>query len=77
MKAEAFYTGGGIWLAEKQLENGNYAVVSSNFLDCLTVYTKNVDYFPEDMVFSKSVHDLDSDLMEVYNELVAELKKNI
>ena len=39
---EVFYTGGGIWLAEKDLNNGTYAVISSDWQHCLNIF-KNAE----------------------------------
>lgn len=77
MKAEVFYTGGGIWLAEMDLQNGTYAVVDSDYHDCLSIYnlTDDEPYMPEDMIFSKSVDQLDSEQMKIYNQLIAALKE--
>lgn len=76
MKAEVFYTGGGIWLAEMDLQNGTYAVVDSDYHNCLSVYnyTDDEPYLPEDMIFSKGVDQLDSEQMKIYNQLIAALK---
>lgn len=76
-KAEAFYTGGGIWLAEKDLGNGTYAVVDSDYQECLSIYnyTDEQQYMPEDMVFSENVEKLDLEMMKIYNELLEVLKK--
>lgn len=77
MKAEAFYTGGGIWIAEMDLGNGTYAVVDSDYNECLSVYnlTDDEPYLPENMIFSKGVDQLDSDEMKIYNQLIAALKE--
>lgn len=77
MKAEVFYTGGGIWLAEMDLQNGTYAVVDSDYPECLSIYnlTDDEPYMPEDMIFSKGVDQLDSEQMKIYNRLIAALKK--
>lgn len=76
MKAEVFYTGGGIWLAEMDLQNGTYAVVDSDYPECLSIYnlTDDEPYMPEDMIFSKGVDQLDSEQMKIYNQLIAALK---
>ena len=76
MKAEVFYTGGGIWLAEKDLGNGTYAVVDSEYHDCLSIYKEAEErYMPEDMVFSEGVAKLDLEQMKIYRELVEALKE--
>ena len=76
MKAEAFYTGGGIWIAEKDLGNGTYAVVDSEYHDCLSIYTDAEEkYIPEDMVFSEGVANLDLEQMKIYRELIEALEE--
>ena len=77
MKPEIFYTGGGIWLAEMNLQNGTYAVVDSDYKECLSIYkyTDDDPYMPEDMIFSKGVDQLDSEQMKIYNQLLATLKE--
>ena len=76
MKAEVFYTGGGIWLAEMNLQNGTYAVVDSDYPECLSIYnyTDEESYLPEDMIFSRGVDQLDSEQIKIYNQLIAALK---
>lgn len=52
---EAFYTGGGIWIAQTYLDEYNmtYAVVSSEAPEYLTIYRENNEkYLPEDMILS-------------------------
>lgn len=77
MKAEVFYTSGGIWLAEMDLQNGTYAVVDSDYTECLSIYkyTGEEQYLPEDMILSKSVDQLDSEQMKIYSQLTAALKE--
>lgn len=76
MKAEVFYTGGGIWLAEKDLGNGTYGVVDSEYHDCLSIYKEAEErYMPEDMIFSEGVAKLDLEQMKIYRELVEALKE--
>lgn len=77
MKAEVFYTGGGIWIAEMDLGNGTYAVVDSDYNECLSVYnlTDDEPYLPEDMIFSKGVDQLNSEEKMIYNQLLASLKE--
>lgn len=80
-KPEVFYTGGGIWLAELDLQNGTYAVVDSDYHDCLSVYNYPEEgeeqYMPEDMIFSKGVDQLDSEQMKIYNKLYKALKEKV
>lgn len=75
---EVFYTGGGIWLAEINLNETIYGVVSSEAPEYFTVYKYCEDgekYLPEDMVESKHKSELDSLQIIVYERLVKELKK--
>ena len=78
-KPEVFYTGGGIWLAELDLENGTYAVVDSDYYTALCIYkypeNEEEQYMPEDMVFSDEVQNLDLEQMKIYNKLYEALKE--
>ena len=77
MNIETFYTGGGIWLAESTLnEKGDYAVVSSDYPEVLSIYHKSEEkYMPEDMFFSEHYSKLEADLLSLYLEMVLELKE--
>lgn len=76
MGVEVSYTGGGIWLAEKDLGNGTYAVVDSEYHDCLSIYQEAEEhYMPEDMILSEGVANLDLEQMKIYRELVNALKE--
>ena len=77
MKPEVFYTGGGIWLAEMNLQNGTYAVVDSDYKECLSIYkyTDDEPYMPDEMIFSKGGEQRDSEQMKIYNQLLAALKE--
>lgn len=70
---EAFYTGGGIWIAEADLDNEHYAAVSSEYPDCFSIYKKvdNEDekYLPEDMVLSERYDMLDPTHRAVYDSM--------
>ena len=81
MKVEVFYTGGGIWLAEMNLENGTYAVVDSDYDTALSIYKYPEEgeeqYMSEDMIFSDEVQNLDKEHMKIYTKLLEALKKEI
>lgn len=81
MKVEVFYTGGGIWLAEMNLENGTYAVVDSDYDTALSIYKYPEDgeeqYMSEDMIFSDEVQNLDNEHMKIYNQLLEALQEKI
>lgn len=69
---EVFAVGGGITLAETDLTENRYAVVSSEAPDFLTVYTGADgarDYLPEDMLDCIAVADLPEDLKELHAEM--------
>lgn len=75
-KVEVFYTGGGIWLSEMDLGNGTYAVVDSEYNDCLSIYKEAEEkYMPEDMILSEGVAKLDLEQMKIYRALVNALKE--
>lgn len=81
MKAEVFYTGGGIWLAEMNLENGTYAVVDSDYDTALCIYKYPEEgeeqYMSEDMIFSNEVQNLDKEHMKIYTQLLEALKEKM
>ena len=81
MKVEVFYTGGGIWLAEMNLENGTYAVVDSDYDTALSIYKYPEEgeeqYMSEDMIFSDEVQNLDKEHMKIYNQLLEALQEKI
>ena len=77
---EVFYTGGGIWLAEMDLEDGLYAVVNSEFPNYLSIYKYPDDkddekYLPDDAIVCKRAEILYGIELDIYNELADELKK--
>lgn len=75
MKIEAVYTGGGIILAEAELNPEQYAVVSNEAPDYLTIYKKaDEPYMPEDMVLSAKHDELDPELQELHALMVEEIK---
>lgn len=77
-KIELFYTGGGITLAEAELNGDRYAVVSTEAPGFFTVYKRGNDetpYLPEDMVFSLTEDELPEDMKWLYVEMLDELQK--
>lgn len=78
MKIEVFNTGGGIWLAETDLNNGTYAVVNSEFPEFLSVYRyqdNEPQYMPDDMLFSKGAAELNEYERTIHNKLCEELNR--
>ena len=78
-KIEKVYTGGGITLAEAELEGGRYAVVSTECLELIAVYNRTEDdepYLPEDMVGAYTEEELDEDLKSLYNRMIETLRAN-
>lgn len=76
MKIETYYTGGGITIAELDIDNWKYAVVSTEAPDFLTIYkTDNGEktYLPEDMVTSSKRDDLTPELKDLHDKLLAKL----
>ena len=74
---EVFYTGGGITLAEVDLDNDHYAVVSSEAPDYLTIYTLDdgeKTYLPEDMVASTPEKGIAPDFKALYMKMLDKLK---
>ena len=70
MKIETFYTGGGIWLSQYNAGGGYYAVVSSEYPECLSIYRKTAEdedlYLPENMVSSKNFDELNTEQKAVH-----------
>lgn len=76
-KINTFYTGGGITLAEADIGQNRYAVVSSDAPDFLSVYVYSegeTTYMPEDMVFSVSKEDIEPEFTDLYSRMVGKLK---
>lgn len=77
LKIEAFYTGGGITLAEAVLNKNHYAVVSSEAPEFMTVYLKSngeASYLPENMIESKHNEELPPELKHIYKKMLDALK---
>ena len=73
---EVFYTGGGIWLAELDLDDMTYAVVSSEAPEYFTIYSNQDEkYLPEDMLISKHESELYGSQLNLYNKMLEELEK--
>lgn len=74
---EIFYTGGGITLAETDLSNTEYAVVSSDSPNFLTVYNRDENnektYLPDDMIVSTPKEKLTSNLKPLYIKMLEKL----
>lgn len=75
---QTFYTGGGITIAEVNVDKTHYAVVSSDAPDYITVYRYNTDnettYLSEDMVSCLSKENITSELQPLYAKMVAALQ---
>ena len=75
-EAEVFYTGGGVWLSAKYVTPNLYQVVSTEDIDCLTLYD---DYEEDDcfacqnMMWSTAVEELSPKANETWRELVKAL----
>lgn len=74
---EVFNTGGGITLAEVDINSDRYAVVSSEAPEFMGIYkrTENEEaYLPEDMVMSLKEADMNEEFKGLYKELRNALK---
>lgn len=78
-KIEVFNTGSGIWLAEVNLKDNQYAVVSSDAPEYLAVYqyekAEDDKYYPEDMISDQHKDELSEELKKVYEKLLLALAK--
>lgn len=76
-KIDVFYTGGGIWLAEVNLKDNEYAVVNSEYPDLFAIYeyekAEDGNYYPEDMILDKHKDKLDEEHKVVYEKLLLAL----
>lgn len=69
---EVFSTGGGVYLSKKRLPNGCYFVLSTEDLNCLTMYFPNrlnEKYMADDVIFSDTLDKLTPHSLKVYDEL--------
>ena len=78
-KLDVFYTGGGIWIAEMNLEDNKYGVVNSEAPEYFGIYeyeqAEDGNYYPEDMILDKHKDELDDELKKVYEKLLIALAK--
>lgn len=77
-KIEIHYLGSGIWVAQKNISDSEYVVVSSEAPDFLTIYSCTDDeesYLPEDMICSTHKDKLSIDLKGIYERLLYYLNK--
>lgn len=75
-KIEVFYTGGGITLAEVDIDATLYAVVSSEAPDFLTIYhhAEGEKYLPDDMLVSSSKEEITPQYQAIYTKMLEKLK---
>lgn len=74
---EAFYTGGGIWMAQTYLDKWNmtYAVVSTEAPEYLTIYRENDEkYLPEDMILSMRAENMSLEYRILYDRMSSKLE---
>lgn len=79
-KIEVFYTGGGIWLAEVDVNENEYAAVNSEAPEFLAIYTKvegEEKYLPDDMTLAQTSDELNQELKEIHGELLKALKEKV
>lgn len=82
---ETFYTGGGIWITEKELRNNTCAIISSDYANCLSIYKYHNEEekdLIENMIFSKCIEEIESDkklkkYIALYEELYNDLRKTV
>ena len=76
-KIELFYTGGGITLAEVDVDHKHYAVVSSDAPEYLTVYAiadGEKTYLPDDMIISSPKEEIAPEYKALYTKMLDKLK---
>lgn len=72
---EAFYTGGGIWIAQTYIDEMTYAVVSSEAPEYLTMYRENDEkYLPEDMVLSMKAENMSLEYRVLHDRMLSKIE---
>lgn len=72
---EAFYTGGGIWIAQTNLDEMTYVVVSSEAPEYLTIYRESDEkYLPEDMLLSMRVEKMDLEYRILHDRMLSKIE---
>lgn len=72
---EAFYTGGGIWIAQAYVDEMSYAVVSSEAPEYLTIYRENDEkYLPEDMVLSMKAENMSLEYRVLHDRMLSKIE---
>ena len=72
---EVFNTGGGIVLAEANVNADRYAVVSSEAPEFMSIYKRNEEaYLPEDMVMSIKEDEMNDEFKGLYKDMLKALK---
>lgn len=73
---EAFYTGGGVWIAQNYLDEYGmtYAVVSSEAPEYLTIYRDNEEkYLPEDMILSVKAENMGIEYKVLHDRMLSKI----
>lgn len=72
---EAFYTGGGIWIAQTYIDEMTYVVVSSEAPEYLTMYRENDEkYLPEDMVLSMKAENMSLEYRVLHDRMLSKIE---
>lgn len=72
---EAFYTGGGIWIAQTYLDEMTYGVVSSEAPEYFTIYRENDEkYLPEDMILSMKAENMSLEYRVLHDRMLSKLE---
>lgn len=72
---EAFYTGGGIWIAQTYLDEMSYIVVSSEAPEYLTIYHDNEEkYLPEDMILSMKAENMSLEYRVLHDRMLSKIE---
>lgn len=77
-KIEVFYTGGGITIAEADIDDKRYAVVTTEAPEFFSVYNYDADeektHLPDDMLYSVKLEEIPPELRPLYAHMVEKLK---
>lgn len=72
---EAFYTGGGIWIAQTYIDEMTYVVVSSEAPEYLTMYRENDEkYLPEDMALSMKAENMSLEYRVLHDRMLSKIE---
>lgn len=77
-KVEKYSLGNGIWIAQKNINENEYALINSEAPEFLAVFLVSEDeddcFLPENMKFSSHESELNAEFQEIHKELLSALQ---